>query len=409
MLLDRKGMILLGNKAFAAYVGRKGEDLVGHSSYACLSSSMAEVRRQKLEEILRLGKPQVVEETHKDSTFITTLYPVFDESGMVSRVAVVHRDISPLKRTEARLKESEVLYRNIVESASDGIVIIEEGKVSYANRRMENMGGYLPGEALGVPVTQFIHPAELARVIEHLRQRKGNDDYRAKYETILKDKSGRDVFVEINSSALSIHPGKDATLVMIRDISARKQSEQALREAEGKYRRLVDQSLAGIYITAEGRMKFCNRKFAEIFGYERPDDMIGIEISKLIAPESLSLVEHQVKLREIGHVDSVNYEFRAVRRDGTIFDVEVFGTRFDDKGQPAILGTIIDITERKKAARSLAETNTRLQALLQAMPDVVYFKDLEGRNLTVNKAFETMVGLPSDRILGKKDEDIFPP
>jgi PAS domain S-box-containing protein len=409
LVVDRRGRILVANESFAALTGREPKALVGLVSFSFLARpEAARSRRKAFAEILRSGKPLVTEETRSGRTSVTHLNPVLDREGKVERVVVVHRDVSQLKQAQARVKESEALYRNIVESAHDGVLTLEGMTVTYVNPRLVEMGGYSAEELVGASVPQFVHPRELSKILEHIRRREQDETYAAKYETILKDKRGRDLFVEVNSSALPSRPGAPATLVILRDITARKRSEQALQEAEEKYRLLVDHSLAGIYITQGQWLKFCNAKFAELFGYGRPGDMIGIHIRRLVAPESWPLYEAQTRLGESGGTPTVHLEFQARRRDRSRFEAEAFGSRFDYQGQPGIQGMMIDITARQSAARALAETNRRLQTLLQAIPDVVFFKDDRGRNLAVNKAFEEMIGQPQERIIGRTDAEIFP-
>ncbi len=147
----------------------------------------------------------------------------------------------------------------------------------------------------------------------------------------------------------------------------RKRSEQGLKESEKKYRQLVHNSLAGIYITQHHILRFCNQKFAEIFGFDRPEELIGMSVRKLVSPESWPTVERQVGLRENGRKRTARYEFRAIRKDGSSFDAEVLGARISYEGEPAIQGTIIDITPQKheeKEIRDRADQVIRHQAAL---------------------------------------------
>ncbi len=408
LLLDTRGTILQANEAFASYLQKPLPELIGRDSLSFLSPSPARERAKRLRQICRDGKPQVQETTRGGRTFLTSIYPVFGSGKKVEQVIVLHKDVTPLRQAQARLEASEAKFRSIVEAASDAVLTIEGHIVTYMNQRLEEMGGYSAREVIGKSVLRFIPEAERRKVRAQLRRRRNDPGYRAKYELTLKDRKGRDVFVEVSSSALPYPPGINATLVMVRDVTERRRAEMALQEAEDRYRRLVDSSVVGIYITQDGRLQFCNRTFARIFGYEDPEALAGRPIMDLVAPESRDLVGVQTRLRETGQIETVNYEFRALRSDGTPFEVEVFGSRFEFRGRPAIQGSLIDISERKRAARELAETNTRLQALLQAIPDLVFFKDVQGRHLAINKAYEDMVGLGPDRILGRTDADLFP-
>jgi PAS domain S-box-containing protein len=126
---------------------------------------------------------------------------------------------------------------------------------------------------------------------------------------------------------------------------------QASLESEHKYKSLVDKSLLGIYVTQNYILKFCNSRFAEMFNYPGPEAMTGLNIGKLVAPESWDTVDREVKLRESGQKEFSQYELRAIRRDGSRFEAEVLGSRIQYEGRPAVQGMMIDITGRKRSER----------------------------------------------------------
>ena len=138
----------------------------------------------------------------------------------------------------------------------------------------------------------------------------------------------------------------------------RKSEEEALRNSEEKYRGVVDNFLLGLYITQSHILKFCNKRFAEMFGYDTAEELIGKHIREFVAEESWRIVDKQMKLREYGKKKSAQYEFKGIKKDGTIFDIETAGTRIIFEGKPAIQGSMVDITERKKAEEELRKMAT---------------------------------------------------
>jgi len=147
------------------------------------------------------------------------------------------------------------------------------------------------------------------------------------------------------------------------DITQQVQAEQALRESEKKFRELIDSSLAGIYITQNNIIKFCNCGLAKLFGYQSPEEMIGKDVRELVAPENWEQVANYVKLEESGILQVARYEFQAVKADGTMFDVEAVDGRTLYQGKPAIHGMMIEITEHKRAGRLLKALNQTAQAV----------------------------------------------
>jgi PAS domain S-box-containing protein len=172
----------------------------------------------------------------------------------------------------------------------------------------------------------------------------------------------------------------------------RKRADEVIKESEKKYRRLVDNSLTGIYITQHHILRFCNRTFADMFGFDRPDELIGGSIQKLVLPDDWKIVDRQVQLRESGRKKMAHYEFRAVRKDGTVFEAEVLGTRILYEGESAVQGSILDITERKKAIDALRESEKKYRALFEGVPVGLYRTTPEGKILEVNPSMVRMLG-----------------
>src|SRR5207302_6622455 len=116
----------------------------------------------------------------------------------------------------------------------------------------------------------------------------------------------------------------------------------------------------------------------------------------------------QIRRREKGEIASVHYGFRARRKDGFLVNVEVMGSQGIYNGRPAILGTAMDITERKMAEAKLAEASNLLETLLDNSPDHIYFKDLQSRFVRASKGFEKLFHVDDvKKLTGKTDFDFF--
>ena len=115
------------------------------------------------------------------------------------------------------------------------------------------------------------------------------------------------------------------------------------------FRDLAEKSLAGIYLLQEGVIKYANPSFSEIFGYtvEEMTDKIGYRDT--IFHEDWPLVEENIRKRISHEVQSLHYEFRGVRKSGEIINTEVYGSYTIYQGKPAVIGTMLDITKRKRA------------------------------------------------------------
>jgi len=126
---------------------------------------------------------------------------------------------------EEALRESEEKYRNVVNSANDGIAIIQDQIVQFVNPRLAIMGGYKPDEIVGRPYTEFLSPEELPAVRNFYESQIAGNGASSKYELQLHKKSGQPLFVEVNSSLIP-YRNKPAVLVIIRDSTERRRTEK---------------------------------------------------------------------------------------------------------------------------------------------------------------------------------------
>ena len=194
-------------------------------------------------------------------------------------------------------------------------------------------------------------------------------------------------------------------------ILRRKVAEQTAiwQQSEAKFRSLVEQSLVGVYVLQDGRFVYVNPRMANIFGYTI-EDMTSSKVSlrEMIHDDDWPTVEKQIERRMAGEIASAHYTFRARRKDGFLVNVEVLGTPGLYNGKPAILGTAMDITERKMAEAKLAEASNVLDTLLTNSPDSIYFKDLQSHFVLASKGFEKLFHVRDVKELtGKTDFDFF--
>lgn len=153
------------------------------------------------------------------------------------------------------------------------------------------------------------------------------------------------------------------------EIERRKGSEQRLIESEEEFRSLVEQSLVGVYIIQDGKFIYVNPRMASIFGYE-PDEIINKKTPyDLTAEEYHSVVKENIRKRLSGEVKTINYKFKGKKKDGSLIDVEVLGSVTPLKGKPAIIGTIMDITEQVRREKEKESLMGFLQSVLNNIPD----------------------------------------
>jgi len=184
------------------------------------------------------------------------------------------RDITARKRAEEELRESEEKYRNVVERANDGVVIIQDGKVRFANPRLAEINGSTVSEIVNTPFTDYIHPDDLDKVTDRYRRRMAGEAIVPVYEVALQKKNGAKVLAELNTGVISFE-GKPANLVIVRDITHRKKVEQALKNEQEKAQKYLDIAEVMILVLDQnGETLLINQKGEQTLGYQE-NELIG--------------------------------------------------------------------------------------------------------------------------------------
>src|SRR5450759_1068886 len=164
-----------------------------------------------------------------------------------------------------------------------------------------------------------------------------------------------------------------------------------LMAAEGKFRALVEQSIVGIYIIQDDQFVYVNPRMVEIFGRSE-EEMTSRMVSDFLVPEDQALARENIRKRMSGGVPSVHYSLRMLHQSGAVLQVEVHGSRAEYNGRPAVMGTLLDITERKRAEEALRESEETYRSILNASPDDITITDMDGRIIMTSPAANKMFG-----------------
>jgi PAS domain S-box-containing protein len=189
-------------------------------------------------------------------------------------------------------------------------------------------------------------------------------------------------------------------LVVIRDITSTIHAEEALKESEIKYRKLVENSPDAIAIYVEGKIVFVNNECLRLMAAENPSELLGKSVLKFVHPDSHALVIERMKQTEAeGNVLPLAEE-KFVRLNGSVVEVEVkaMSIRFGNK--MAVQLIVRDITERKRAEEELKEKKERYRGLSEASFEAIFISE-NGICIEQNQAAEKMFGYTSEEAIGR--------
>ncbi len=262
---------------------------------------------------------------------------------------------------EKSLQKSEEKYRNILESVNDLIQsVAPDGTILYVNRGWRETLGYSEEDVAKLSLFDVIHPDSMAHCQEMFKHVLSGETVTGA-EAVFVAKDGRQVIVEGSASCRFVNGEPVATMGIFRDVTERKQAQEALRESEEKYR-LIYATAGDAIMTLEPpdwRFTSGNNKIVEMFGVKDEEEFISLtpwQISPENQPDGQLSEVKAKKMIEIAMKEGENYfEWTHKRVRGEEFFATVLLNRVDVKGKAFLQARVTDITERKKAEEAARE------------------------------------------------------
>ncbi len=312
----------------------------------------------------------------------------FSDPELLARVASLLRT----QQTEARLRQSEQRYRDLVEQTRDCVWRIDpEGRFTFVSPAAKTLSGYDPDELIGASFEKVLVPEEVPKAHHSIGLRLQGllPETGITIELAHRRKDGSTFIGEITTKPIFDPKGELIELAGItRDITQRHQLEEA-------YRILFENSLQGLTILQDGRFVLVNEAFAEMSGYTQ-EELRSIDPLMLVHPDDRALIEDRMQRRFRGEEAPRRYEFRSYRKDGSLRWMEIFATLTHYRGRQAILQAIFDITERKQAEAVLRETEERYRLVLEATSDGVWDWDIPSGRVTWSDSAFRQLGYEPD-------------
>jgi len=239
--------------------------------------------------------------------------------------------------------------RTLVERYLDGVALVIDGKVRYANRVLQDMTGFTVEELLDRPAAELVVPEDRERAMQRMGELyDGGAEYPSRY--FLHTQDGQRRAVEVFSRLIE-HENRPALISVIWDITEREQAETRLRESEERYRVLYEDN-PSMYFTVDqdGKVLSVNKFGAEQLGY-RPVELVHQDVLQVFHPDDTEAVKRQLAECLANRSRVASWEFRKVRKDGSVLWVrERARTVAGADGTPMVLIVCEDITAQKLAA-----------------------------------------------------------
>jgi PAS domain S-box-containing protein len=330
---------------------------------------------------------------HKDGSVfpVEVSTAIFTVSGR-ELVLGIDRDISERKRTELSLRTSEEKYRDLVNEANDGVFAGDDhGVLTFANQALARIHGVEhPEELLGRTFTDFIAPAMVENITQLFRKSIQGEVISETIEAEIIRPDGTGAFIEIKPVPIVENGTVTGIRGVVRDVTARKQAEEAIRETEARFEGIVNMAVEAIISIDENqRVILFNQGAERIFGYTAAE-AVGMPLVEFLPPASSD--KHEFLFQNFGATAdeqsrrmSKLEEIQGQRRGGELFPAEVNISKMTVKGKMIYTAIVRDVTARKQSEKEIKISNDELSMLFELSHSLAETDSLENILELVNR------------------------
>ncbi len=353
LILDPHHKIIAVNSTTLKLTGKPQSDILGKKCYELFHGNDAVNPPEgcPMEKMLTSNHLETTDMEMEafGGFFLVSCTPVVDEQGNLDKIIHIATDITDRRKSENKLRENEIRFKAVFENSVDAIGVSKNGFHVFVNPSYLSLFGYTSdNELAGKPILDLIAPEEHEKIMENVKRRSKGDFVPSAYETLGLRKDGTKFNMDVHVSSYE-QAGHIYTLVILRDITEHKRTEEILKESEERFHILLDQGFDGIFIHKNYVILDINQRMADILGYSVPELLYSSIIDR-ITPASQRLVQEYVQSSKGGH-----YEIELLRKNGRIVNVEACGASCKFQGRDARIVAIKDITDQKKLQEQLRQ------------------------------------------------------
>ncbi len=341
---------------------------------------------------------------------IVTARGIFDEKGnYVENIAVI-TNITDRKKAEEKLIESEARFRNIFEQSSLGMVLLDTNgqKLTQINQAFCQMLGYNLDDLQGLALADITYPDDLEVSLELIKVHPQDKDQSSGYtlEKRYIKKDGSIIWGRVNIVALhDLHGNPINFLGIIEDITEQKQMLEDFIEEKNLLQNLIDAMPNGVFLKDfQGNYQIYNEFLKSL----SPHPNRAILTDHDLFPDEKQVLAIQAEDQQIISSRKSLSKEMWINRDGKDFCLYVTKTPLiNSEGNVlGVIGVSLDITKQQKIQKELQKERTLLRNLIDAIPSIVVFQDIESRYQLYNKTLEEFHSCPEKIVT---DYDLFPP
>jgi PAS domain S-box-containing protein len=299
----------------------------------------------------------------KKKIILASAIPMHGKAGGKIGAITISVDITETKQITEQLKLSESTLSNAFIYSSIGITLVSpEGNFMRVNKALCKMVGYSEEELLQLSFQDITHIDDLNEDLGYLNQTIAGeiDTYQMEKRYMTKDNAI--IWVLLNVSLVRDAQNKPLFFVsQIQDITKRKEADALLKESEEKFRKLVEEIQVGVFILQGDEFVYINPQFEKITWYSKAEVLNRMSFEQLIQSDGLGAIWKEYMWAVAHEKTSGHFMLKAIRKDGALLQIEVILSAITFQDQPAVIGTIIDITEQMEEQKRINKAVTDAQ------------------------------------------------
>lgn len=395
--LSAEGDILNLNQCGSQMLGKDRSLLIRSRFGFFISDDTKPIYNLFLDKVFKSKVKEICEVTLSASDDVLMHVQLTGKTGDdCTQCLVVVADINERKKAEEALKESETKYRELIENSPDAILIYVDGKIELVNKEcLRLMAVSHEEELIGKSVIQFVHSDCRAMVFERMKKVANQGGILPLAEEKFVRPDGSEIDVEVKAMSIRLD-NKPAIQLIIRNITDRKQVEEALRVSERQYRGMFykNNAVKLIIDPVKGNILNANEAASKFYGYP-VNTLVSMNINQINTLQAEQITaEMTLALSERRKY----FDFRHRLASGEVRDVEVFSGPIEFDGSARIYSIVHDVTDRKRAQALLTKMNWRLESIVESTNIGTWEWNIQTGETVFNERWAQILGYSLDEL-----------
>ncbi|MCQ6274989.1 PAS domain S-box protein [Bacillus sp. V3B] len=402
-LINLNGEVEFINEAFTKTFGYTENDVLGKEN-PIIPDWLKKEKDQLVEQVLKGKKVQDIHVKRQKKSgelrdISITLSPINDESGHVTGISTICRDITENKKTEIEMMKIKEELELVWNYSTDAIFMIgQDGSILQANPAFEALFGWNKEEIDRMALSRIYLDYQLNQQEELLTRLRENEEILS-FDTRRKYKDGS--IIDVVATYRPINKGKTLAIATYKNVTEEKRVMLKLKESEERYRKVLEFSPDALVMHTEGKITYVNQAGLDLIKAKNTNQVIGKPVLDFVHDSNRKQVAERIEKAIKNGKKGELVEEKYLTFEGDKIYVETASAPIQEQGKTSVIVMFRDITTKRRAEKALRESEERFRIIAEHSKDIIKILDLEGKVFYASPSFETTLGHPIRNVIGK--------